>query len=183
MNVNDPLRICLVGAESTGTTSLTRALASRYRTQWVPEYGREYTEVRRYEGKTEWLSVEFEQIARQQQSNEDAFALRANQVLFCDTDALATCIWHERYMQFWSHKVEAIAEPQRYAHYFLTDCDIPFVPDRIRDSEHLRVWMTQRFAEEFVRRQLPWTLLSGAFEHRLEEAVTKVDQLLLNRPR
>ncbi len=44
-------RVVVVGAESTGTTTVSRALADRYRarggvwarTQWVPEYGREYT--------------------------------------------------------------------------------------------------------------------------------------------
>src|SRR5581483_9617149 len=37
-------RICLIGAESTGKTTLARALAEHYQTVWVPEYGREYSE-------------------------------------------------------------------------------------------------------------------------------------------
>ena len=35
-------RISVVGAESTGTTTLARDLAEHYHTVWVPEYGREY---------------------------------------------------------------------------------------------------------------------------------------------
>jgi HTH-type transcriptional regulator, transcriptional repressor of NAD biosynthesis genes len=37
-------RISIVGAESTGTTTLARELAAHYNTVWVPEYGREYCE-------------------------------------------------------------------------------------------------------------------------------------------
>ena len=36
-------RICLVGAESSGTTTLSKSLAEYYDTKWVSEYGRDYT--------------------------------------------------------------------------------------------------------------------------------------------
>ena len=37
-------RVCVVGAESTGKTTLSKALAKYFSTKWVPEYGRQYTE-------------------------------------------------------------------------------------------------------------------------------------------
>ncbi|HEX6042108.1 AAA family ATPase [Longimicrobium sp.] len=37
-------RVVLIGAESTGKTTLARALARHYETVWVPEFGREYWE-------------------------------------------------------------------------------------------------------------------------------------------
>ena len=40
-------RVCLLGAESTGKTTLAAALAAAYGTVWNPEYGRVYTEVGR----------------------------------------------------------------------------------------------------------------------------------------
>ena len=39
-------RVVITGAESTGTTTLARALAARLRTAWVPEVGRAVTEAR-----------------------------------------------------------------------------------------------------------------------------------------
>ena len=39
-------RVCMVGAESSGTTTLAAALAAHYDTAWVPEYGREYAEAK-----------------------------------------------------------------------------------------------------------------------------------------
>ena len=37
------VRVCVVGAKSTGSTTLARSLAAAYATVWVPEYGRDYT--------------------------------------------------------------------------------------------------------------------------------------------
>jgi HTH-type transcriptional regulator, transcriptional repressor of NAD biosynthesis genes len=177
--MSDLKRVCVVGAESTGTTSLARDLAKHYQTVWVPEYGRDYTEVRKIDGqRIEWRSEEFVHIARQQQENEDAMAKRANRVLFCDTDALATAIWHERYMGDWSRKVERIADQRTYALYFLTAPDIPFVQDRIRDGELLREWMTDRFRVELTRRGHKWVYLSGTLEQRMQTAIKAVDRLL-----
>ena len=41
-----PLRVCVVGAESTGKTTLCERLAKHYGGDYVPEYGRTYTEAR-----------------------------------------------------------------------------------------------------------------------------------------
>lgn len=173
------MRVCCVGAESSGTTTLSLRLAEHYATLWVPEYGRDYTEARKVAGaKYAWASEEFVHIALKQQEHEDRMAALANRVLFCDTDALATCIWHERYMGFWSLSVENVADRRRYALYILTQPDIPFVQDRIRDSENLREWMTQRFREELDRRKYPWILVQGSMEDRLKMAIAAVDRLL-----
>lgn len=178
--MNDPLlRVCLVGAESTGTTSLAQKLATQYGTLWVPEYGRDYTEARKVAGaRYEWKSPEFVHIALKQQEHEDLVARQARRVMFCDTDALATAIWHERYMGSWSNEVEEIAERRQYALYILTEPDIPFVQDRIRDSELLRGWMTERFRVELTRRNRSWILVKGPIEERLALATKAVDRLL-----
>jgi NadR type nicotinamide-nucleotide adenylyltransferase len=179
-NVNDSiLRVCLVGAESTGTTTLAQKLAAHYDTVWVPEYGRDYTEARKVAGaRYEWKSPEFVHIAIKQQEHEDLVAKQARRVMFCDTDALATAIWHERYMGSWSHEVEVIADRRQYALYILTQPDIPFVQDRIRDSELLRGWMTDRFRVELTRRNRPWILVQGPLETRLAVCIQAVDRLL-----
>ena len=59
-------RVCVVGAESTGKTTVAQALAAHYRTAWVPEYGRHYWEGRRHLDDQAWASDEFLRIARGQ---------------------------------------------------------------------------------------------------------------------
>ena len=172
-------RVCLVGAESSGTTSLAIALAEHYHTVWVPEYGRAYTEKRKEQGKGPWESAEFVHIAEVQNSREDEFARYAKRVMFCDTDALATCVWHERYMGHWSPECQKLADPRHFDLYIITRPDIPFVQDRIRDSAHLRDWMTQRFMEEIEKRKRPYVIIGGVDrEARLKQAVAAVDNIL-----
>ncbi|MFS2019786.1 AAA family ATPase, partial [Massilia sp. CT11-108] len=45
MTVATVARVALLGAESTGKSTLAQALAARYGTLWVPEYLREFVEV------------------------------------------------------------------------------------------------------------------------------------------
>ena len=85
----DVKRICLLGAESTGKTTLARSLAESYDTVWNPEYGRPYTELGRDPGAP-WTSDEFTHIARIQCWYEDCLAGSARGLLFCDTDAFTT---------------------------------------------------------------------------------------------
>jgi HTH-type transcriptional repressor of NAD biosynthesis genes len=175
-------RISVVGAESTGTTTLARQLAEHYRTVCVPEYGREYCEKMQAAGVDlwtyQWSSAEFTEIARKQQEMEDNLAREANCILICDTDVLATGIWHERYMGKRSPEVEAIAASHRHDLYLLTDCDLPFVQDGLRDGEAIRQWMTQRFEEVLTGRGLPWVKITGSGQLRLLAAVREVDRLL-----
>lgn len=174
-------RVAIVGAESTGKTTLAQELAQHFKTVWVPEYGREYTEVsvgREAFFQYQWRDEEFIHIAEKQIELEDRLAKTANRVLICDTDVLATCIWQQRYMGHVSPEVEKIAGQQHYSLYLLTDCDIPFMQDGLRDGEHLRQWMTQRFRDEFARRQLPWILIYGSHEQRLRFAIDGIEKVL-----
>ncbi len=172
------LRVCVVGAESTGKTTLATSLARALRTVWVPEYGRTYTEAKMHSGEIDhWETEEFVHVAGMQCAMEDELAKRANKVLVCDTNAFATCIWHERYLHFWSEEVEAAGRNRRYDLYLLTGTDIPFVQDDIRDGQSIRGWMHQRFETELKKRGLPYLLLSGSQDERLRWAGRAIHEL------
>jgi HTH-type transcriptional repressor of NAD biosynthesis genes len=133
-------RIVIVGAESTGTTTLARALASALGTSWVPEYGRQWTVDRPGGLDAPWVTGEFDHVVTVQASLEDSAAREASVPwLVSDTDVLATGVWHERYLGFRSPTLPAAHVPWLYV---LTRDDIPFVQDGMRHGEHLRPWMT-----------------------------------------
>jgi NadR type nicotinamide-nucleotide adenylyltransferase len=174
-------RIVVVGAESTGTTTLTRALADHYQTAWVPEYGREYT-VRKFAGgEKTWTSEEFVHIAAEQRRREDEAARHANRVLFCDTDAFATTVWHERYVGLPSTAVEAIAAQRLPDLYLLTGDEIPFEDDGLRDGEHIRHDMHRTFAQRLAAMSVPHVTLTGSHEARMRAAQMRVNSLLFSR--
>jgi NadR type nicotinamide-nucleotide adenylyltransferase len=173
------VRVCVIGAESSGTTTLAEALARHYQTSWVPEYGRYYTEATRYWRKgLEWTSDEFLHIAEMQNRWEDWLARNCNKILFSDTDSFATALWHERYMGALLPALEPLFAGRRYALYLLTDVDIPYAQDAIRDGKAIRHAMHRRFEEEMTRRGKPFLLLSGRHTERMQRAVAACDKLL-----
>ncbi|MBE1492186.1 AAA family ATPase [Plantactinospora soyae] len=180
-------RVVVVGAESTGTTTMAEALAGHYRTTWVPEYGRELTAdklARLHKITPEatvfdvtWERADFVSVVREQQAAEDAAARRSGPLLFCDTDARATAVWEERYLGSASPPVRAAA--RRPDLYLLTDhCGVPFRDDGLRDGEHLREWMTGRFREVLADSAVPVIELTGPHSERLRDAVRACDGLL-----
>lgn len=178
------LRVVVVGAESTGTTTLSLALAQALRgwggqshayglTRWVSEYGRDYsigkvaaaTAAAQLQGLApppfdamHWRADEFVHIAQTQCAMEATEARLGGPVLVCDTDAFATHTWHERYLHAPDAAVDAACDQARGDLYLLThDEGVPFEQDGIRDGQAIRPWMTQRFAERLAEmdRQQP----------------------------
>jgi len=176
-------RVVLIGAESTGKTTLAAALAERFKTNWVSEYGREYWE-RKVAGLPmdgplpAFTSDEFAHIAAEQQRRENDAARRANRVLVCDTNAFATGTWHERYMGHRSEAVDAIGRRDRVDLYLLTEPDFPFVQDGFRDGESIRDWMHGHFAAQLQRGAVPGVRLAGPLDRRIENAASAVEELL-----
>ena len=64
--------------------------------------------------------------------------------------------------------VEALAASRSYSLSVLTSDDIPFVDDGLRDGEHLRGWMTQRFRSRLRGR---WIEVRGSVESRVEQVL------------
>lgn len=170
-------RVVVVGAESTGTTTMAKALADHYRTTWVPEYGRTYAEGK-MSGDSLWETAEFVHIAEAQNSLEDRLAGYCDRILICDTDSFATAIWHERYVGHASDEVERIGAERRYDLYLLTAPDIPFVQDGYRDGQHIRDWMHRRFEEALRARDKRFVVLAGDHESRFRAAIALCDDLL-----
>ncbi|MEU5843040.1 AAA family ATPase [Rhodococcus sp. NPDC047139] len=188
-------RIVVLGSESTGTTTVSRALARRYRkrggvwarTRWVAEYGRRAThdkleQAREVDPTTTmddlvWTSDDFAHIAVEQSRQEDDAARRGSPLLVCDTDAFATTVWERRYLGSSGGAWPGVRE--RRALYLVTDhVGVPFVQDGIRDGEHIRGRMTDWFVDALTATGRSWVLLTGTLEERIDLAERVTDQAL-----
>ena len=193
-------RVVVLGAESTGTTTLSRALAAHYRarggvwarTGWVAEYGREFTYVKmdRAGGADPrdvvWEPADFDEIAVEQNRQEDEAAAYGSPLVVCDTDAFATTVWERRYLgqRPSPARAAAMVGPARHEVYLLTDDrGVPFEQDGIRDGEHVRTAMTGWFRDDLTAHGHSWALLTGTHEQRLRLAVRITDAVLDRRLR
>lgn len=174
--MSDVRRVCLLGAESTGKSTLARALADRYETVWNPEYGRPYTQIGRPAG-TPWTSWEFTHIARIHCWYEDFLVTLARRVLFSDTDAFTTALFHEVYLGTLATGFEELVE-RHYDLFVVCGLDVPWRHDGIREFEAQRLSMHLRYVERVRSSGSPWLVVEGPPERRLETAAAAVDRLL-----
>lgn len=173
--MNDVKRVCILGAESTGKSTLAEALARRFDTLWNPEYGRPYTQAGR-PAAAPWTSWEFTHIARMHCWYEDFLATYANRVLFGDTDAFTTAVFHEVYLGTPATGFEELVERQ-YDLFVVCGLDVPWRHDGVREFEARRQWMHERYLGRARASGRPWLLAEGAHEQRLEVVAARVEQL------
>jgi NadR type nicotinamide-nucleotide adenylyltransferase len=171
-------RVLLLGAESTGKTTLARALADHYETVWNPELGHMYTWFRE-EGLADWRSAEFTLIAQLQNWYEDFLAEHANRVLFCDTDAWTTGLFHQEYVGRRSPTVDAVAG-RDYDLAILCDVGTPFRQDEFEmraDGPH-RQRMNDAYLAHLEETGIPFVVATGSHAERMLTATAAVDELL-----
>ena len=171
------LRVVIVGAESTGTTTLARALADALHVPWVPEVGRFYTESILSDGGA-WGNEDFYRIAHLQQSYEAAIAVRSRGVIVCDTNTVATELWQRRYLGETTSHMHEIASKDKVDLYVITGDEIPFVQDGIRDGEHIRHEMHQWFLEHIAATGVPFIVVTGSVEERLAATEQAVQEMI-----
>lgn len=173
------MKIVCYGAESTGKTTLAKALADYYDTAWVPEYSRDYLQDK-FDQTGEICAYEdLIPIAEGQLRLENERAKGAkNGLLFSDTNVLQTYYYGKAYYNNFQHQaLWNLAQAHRYDFYFLTAIDTPWVSDDLRDKPEEREDMHRLFKTSLDKNHLPYMLLEGNQSKRMEAAVAKIDSL------
>lgn len=171
----NPLRIAVVGPESTGKSTLSGQLAEYYRTVWVPEYARTYLDYL----QRPYTPADVEGIARGQLAAEDEAAGRANGLLICDTNLTVIQIWFEHAYGYCPDWIRRVNRERPYALHLLTNIDIPWEPDPQREHPELREYLFHRYRHLLVALPAPFCVISGDANERLRQAVAAINQRLI----
>jgi NadR type nicotinamide-nucleotide adenylyltransferase len=173
------LKVVVFGPESTGKTTLAKALASHYQTEWVPEYAREYLQEKWDRTQQTCRPEDLPPIASGQIARENSLTRSADRLLICDTDLLVTKVYSEVYYDgFCDPEIERYALQNTYDLYLLTSIDVPWVPDDLRDKPEEREEMFTRFKSALEDTKRSFIILRGSPEKRLKEAIDHIDKLL-----
>ena len=166
-------RVTLFGAESTGKSTLAKALAAHYRTIIVPEYGRTHTETFGDCG-----AEGLREIVQGHLASVEAAKRQANRVIIEDTDPVLTAIWSDMLL---GTRDPWFADYDDHGDlYILTELDVPWEQDGIRyfgeESERRRFY--DLCVAELERRRIPYVRVAGPREQRFMTAVEAIDRLL-----
>ena len=127
----------------------------------------------------------FPEIVNEQTRLEDELFLKANRVLFCDTDLYTTYLWY----QIWQAQVagdslgssiheEAMKRVADYDLVLIMDHhDTEWVDDGLRDQKHSRNWFTDSFQRFYPNYARNVATLSGTWEEREKRACQLVNGL------
>ena len=177
--------IAIVGAESTGKTSLARALAEQIATLTglrciaVPELLRLWCE---RESRTP-RPDEQAGIAASQTAAIDA-AAQSHDVVLCDTTALMTAIYSEYIFGDRSLIVAGQAFHRRCSLTLLTALDIAWEADGLqREGPHVRPPIDALIRQALLEGGVGWSLVSGLGQARVDAALDAITPLLPDAPR
>jgi HTH-type transcriptional repressor of NAD biosynthesis genes len=174
-------KVLILGAESTGKTTLAQRLAEHFDSAWVPEYGRTYCE--KY-GTNHHDPTIWPMILQHQPDLEDTTAKYSkNGMIICDTDLLTTAVWYNAWRGIDNMYLQ-IVEAGRARKYdvvlFLDHNDVPWVDDGTRTTEDRdrRAWFS-RHLESAAKTHSPiYTKITGDWDNRFNVAVEVIDTFL-----
>ena len=173
------IKVVLFGPESTGKTTLAKELANHYKTEWVPEYAREYLQEKWNKEQKTCEPMDLIPIAEGQIRLENYLTEKANKLLICDTDLLETKVYSEAYyLGYCDPVLEKYALQNNYDLYLLTSIDIPWEKDDLRDKPNERERMFLYFKETLEKYKKNFVILNGDNKKRLKLAIKSIDKLL-----
>jgi NadR type nicotinamide-nucleotide adenylyltransferase len=166
-------RVCLIGPECTGKTTLAEELSAHFGAPWVPEFAREYAQ----RVGRELTAHDVEPIARGELALIDAAPNEGLVIL--DTDLISTVVYARHYYGQCPSWIETAAAARKADLYLLLDIDLPWVADPLRDSASPRESLYEKFAQTLKNYEAKIVPITG---ERFAAAVTQLDSLLGRPP-
>ena len=176
--MNSAKLICIIGAESTGKTTLAQALAAEFDCPWVAEYLRDFCEShKRTPSQYEQSLILKTQVINEVSATVSARA-RSRPYVFCDTAPLLTAIYSDFVFADTSLYARARELHSRYALTLLLAPDIAWVADGMqRDGPHVRDPITDLIERELVAVNVPVIRISGQNEARIQAAIQAIHSI------
>jgi nicotinamide riboside kinase len=167
------IRLALTGPESSGKTTLAQAISLFYGGKYVPEYAREFLAGL---GRA-YLQSDLPMIAQRQfdlNKADDTIPF-----VVCDTEMTVMRVWYRYSYHSNNALIDTLFQTQRFHHLFLCTPDMPWEPDPLREHPKERMRLFDLYVKELQQQDLPFTIVNGTLEKRMEQ-VEKVVRSLMN---
>ena len=110
---------------------------------------------------------------------ENELVIKSKSLLICDTNLFETMVYSKYYYGGnCDPLLEKYALKNDYDLYLLTDIDIPWEKDDLRDKPNEREESFQIFKNELIQNNLPFRIISGTRVERLKKAVNYINKII-----
>lgn len=179
-------RVCIIGTESTGKTTLTRYLGKVFSTSWVEEYGRTFVETVCHGNENLLIPSDFHKIAIEHKRLEEEAARTANRVVICDTNALITQYYHSLMFGYHDSIVEELLRNggDDYDLYIFLRGNVPWIEDGIRqhnDVDGDYEFKLESMVELYIKDKSKVVFVEeNTYTERMNKSVEIIKDLLLH---
>lgn len=185
------LHIAITGVESTGKSTLAKALSQHFNTIFLPEIARDYLQKKpktyQYTAD-EVLKIGLLQLKSQEifikehtEKNETQTTQENKKILFFDTEISVIKVWYEtKYQQ----KIPAFFSKQLHTQdidvYLLPYPDIAWTPDPLRETMDLdtRLTLFDTYIHLLTSLQKKVVVIKGEGQNRIQNAINAVNGFL-----
>ena len=168
MKRNKIFKIAITGPESTGKSQLAHELAERFQTVWVPEFARVYLS----KLSRPYHYDDILEIAQGQVKSAEAILPLANKICFLDTELLVTKIWCDVKYKICHPWIIENLKNQDVDLYLLTDVDLPWEFDPLREHPDKRKFLFDLYKNELDKLGFNYQVVSGVGVERLKNAIS-----------
>lgn len=166
-------RIGIVGPESTGKSALSIELARHYGVNRVPEVARDFLENLNRPYREEDLL----HLARLQLNAEQDVLKSGPLVLICDTTLLVIRIWSLFKYGRCHPEIIRMEEERAYDLFLLTDIDIPWEADPLREHPDRRSELFGWYYRALLEKSRPFAVVKGTGMERTLNAIRAIERI------
>lgn len=164
-------KIVITGPESTGKTTLARALAEHYKTVFLPEFAREYLE----KNGPEYTFDDVVCMAKKQREKEVAFKC---ETMILDSNLLTYKIWFDEKFDKQIDWIEDELVKDKNSIYILSYIDFPWEFDPLRENPDYndRLRLLKKHINFFEQNDSTFIVVSGSIQDRIKKSIEFIDQ-------
>ena len=165
------MKFAFTGPESSGKTTLSKAIAEKIQANYYPEFSREYLNKR----NGTYTKKDLDEIALGQFEFINQID-KKNQVY--DTEMLVIQIWSEFKYHSCSELILNLVRQQQIDHYFLCSPDIPYEEDPLRECPEHRDELFDIYLNKLKTCKVPFSIIKGTPSERIEKTLEIILNLL-----
>lgn len=169
-----PKIIVITGAESTGKSTLTKALSNHFNSPFIPEFAREYVE----NLNNKYIYSDVEIIAKKQVEELNHYKNSNYPYIFVDTWLIITKIWFEVVYNKIPDWMESVIQNTNIDLFLVCETDLPWKPDFVRENGgEQRKKLQKKYIETIQHYNYNYQLVQGKGEQRIKNALFHVNNL------